>query len=708
MSFEEYKSKYGLQGLTSQQEEAAKRVYGKTLLLAVPGSGKTTVTVARLGYMIKCLGIPSEQLLTLTYSVASCRDMRERYVSLFGDEDVPQFRTINGICAIIIRHYERIRNTTAFRLMESEGEGGEIIKKLCVSIRGEYPGPNEIKELKAKITYVRNMLLSDSEIENLKDMPERFLEILHAFRKYKRCARIMDYDDQLEYAYKILKGYPDILEYFCDKFRYISVDEAQDTSKIQHEIIRLLSSRHGNIFMVGDEDQSIYGFRAAYPQALLDFDKIYPDASVLFLEENFRSTGKIIGSAIRLISKNTERKRKNMVTTNPEGEDICTVKLSDYRDQARYLCDLCKGAVGSGETTAILYRNNDAALPLIDLLSRQGIPYKCRENDALFFTSFAVSDMLAMLEFCMDLENAELFTKLCPRLGLGLSASTGRSIAIRASRLGTSLLSELYDEVRGNKSREKKALELCSVIRNLSEKDAYLAIRTLYNHTCFGKFLDKRCGDASKMSVLTALSKEYDSIPEFLRGIGVLCENVKNHENPVSDCVVLSTVHSSKGLEYDNVIIIDAKDGIFPSAPERRYMTSEERATLEEERRLFYVAITRARKSLRIIHCEKEFGTPQEQGQFLRECTEIPAAKGRASVLRAVPKPSSKSPKKANAPDLSPYTKGTHIIHIKYGEGEIMHVEKDEATIVFTETGLVNRFKLDVCVKRKFIRLKDN
>lgn len=707
MTFEQYKSKYGLTSLTAQQELALQRAEGKTLLLAVPGSGKTTVTIARLGYMIKCLGIPPGQLLCLTYSVASCRDMRERYVSVFGSENAPEFRTINGICAVIIRYYEKVRKTRAFPLMENEGEGAQIIRNLYIKLRESFPTPNEIQELKSKITYARNMLLSEEEIEGLPGAPKGFSEIFRAFREFKKAQRIMDYDDQLEYAYIILRKYPDILEYFSDKFRYISVDEAQDTSKIQHEIIRLLSTKHGNIFMVGDEDQSIYGFRAAFPQALLDFDKTYPDASVLFLEKNFRSTGKIISSAGRVISNNTQRRIKNMTTDNVQGQEIEITKLCDYTAQARFLCRICKDAEDSDRTTAILYRNNDSALPLIDLLSREKVAYKCRENDALFFTSFGVSDMLAMLEFCENTENAELFTRLCPRLGLGLSASAGKNIVSRAARHGSGLLSELCEEVYGNKGRERKAFELCTAIKNLSGKSAYFAITKLYNDTCFGRFLDKRCSDASKLPVLIALAREYGSIRDFLKGMEELCKNVQSHENPSGNCVVLSTVHSSKGLEYDRVIIIDARDGIFPCTSTSEYLTDNEKAALEEERRLFYVAITRAKTELQIIHCEKLFGVPQKKGLFLREVMGE-APKKRAGMLHAVPKPSAKILKKSTSPDLSLYTKGTGIIHVKYGEGEIMSVEKGEATIVFTETGLVNRFKLDVCVKRKFIRLKEN
>lgn len=333
MTFSEYKNKYSI-NLTKQQEQAVLCTQGQTLLLAVPGSGKTTVTVSRLGYLVHCLGVPVSQLLTLTYSVASCRDMKDRYIKLFGDENVPEFRTINGICSIIIRHFERATGRVAFTLSESEKESTRILMGLYLRYVGENPSPNDIRDIKSKITFARNMLMTTEDIAGSKDFPEGFSQIYDGFRLYKREHRIMDYDDQLEYAYTILRKYPNILGYFREKFRYISVDEAQDTSKLQHEIIKLLAGQCGNIFMVGDEDQSIYGFRAAYPQALLDFEKTYPDAAVMFIERNFRSTPQITQSAKKLIDNNSARRKKNMYTERPDGEPIKTVVLGDYEMQA--------------------------------------------------------------------------------------------------------------------------------------------------------------------------------------------------------------------------------------------------------------------------------------------------------------------------------------------------------------------------------------
>lgn len=696
MTFWEYKNKFSI-NLTKQQEEAVLRARGKTLLLAVPGSGKTTVTVARLGYLVHCEGVPTSQLLTLTYSVASCRDMKSRYIKLFGAENVPEFRTINGICSIIIRHFERVTGRRAFTLSESEKDSSRVLSALYLRYVGESPAQNDIRDIKSKITYARNMLMTNEEIRAAKDFPEHFAEIFEAFRDYKRQHRIMDYDDQLEYAYTILRKYPEILDFFRDKFRYISVDEAQDTSKLQHEIIGLLAGIYGNLFMVGDEDQSIYGFRAAYPQALLDFEKNYPDSKVLFIERNFRSTPQIVNGAQKLICNNRTRRKKNMYTEKPDGEPIKTVLISDYKNQSEALVQECRNACKTSETTAILFRNNESALPIINLMNQNNIPYSVRENDALFFTGKVISDILSILTFCENPERHDLILDLIPRLGCGLSSSS-REIIQRASGRypDTGIFTFICAEAEKH-GRAKQANTLRETLELLRGKDAFTAIKTICDETCFGHFLERRLKEQIKLSVLYALATQCAGINDFLCKIEQLSEHVKRHENPeTAPCITLSTVHSSKGLEFDNVIIIDVRNGIFPSEVPSKYSSAEKRAFLEEERRLFYVALTRARKSVKIYVCEKEFGVPCEGSQFLDELFRLDAKKAAPAKVRSFARP-------AWVPlDLSPYRVGTSVSLSDGSNGIIESLDGDIAKI--NVDGNIRGFNLTLAVKSGFIR----
>ena len=263
--------------LNPQQMEAVKTVKGPVLLLAVPGSGKTTVLVLRLGYMIKRCGIAPENILTVTYTVAATRDMARRFAGFFGDELASrmEFRTINGICAKIIGYYSRVLGRRAFELVTDEKRLGGILAQIYQEVEQDWPTEADLRNVRTLITYIKNQMLSEREIRELGSGKGRVLReadgvnigaIYERYNRWLREQHLMDFDDQMVYALTILRKVPQVLAHFQDLYRYICVDEAQDTSKIQHEIIALLAARDGNLFMVGDEDQSIYGFRAAYPE----------------------------------------------------------------------------------------------------------------------------------------------------------------------------------------------------------------------------------------------------------------------------------------------------------------------------------------------------------------------------------------------------------------------------------------------------------
>ena len=274
LTWSEFYNQFSIQ-LNEQQQSAVQSVTGPVLLLAVPGSGKTTVLVTRLGYMIFCRGIAPEKILTVTYTVAATKDMSERFASRFGQDlaDRLEFRTINGICARVIQYYGRKTARTAFSLLTDEKRISAILSAIYQKAERVYPTEGDLKNVRTLITYIKNRMLNEKEIEALDETSEiRISAIYKEYCKHLRENQLMDYDDQMVYAYNMLRKIPWLLEYFQDQYPYICVDEAQDTSKIQHAIIALLASRTENLFMVGDEDQSIYGFRAAYPEALYAFD----------------------------------------------------------------------------------------------------------------------------------------------------------------------------------------------------------------------------------------------------------------------------------------------------------------------------------------------------------------------------------------------------------------------------------------------------
>ena len=373
MTFEEFQNKYNIT-LNKQQAEAVQSVEGPVLLLAVPGSGKTTVLVTRLGYMIYCKGIAPENILTLTYTVSATHDMAERFEKYFGAElrERLEFRTINGVCARIIQYFGQLIGKDSFQLVTEEITTAGMLSLIFQQVEGTYPTEGDIKDIRSKITYIKNMRLSAEHISELEEEADfQLSKIYKMYCEEMRKQGLMDYDDQMIYALNILRRSPETLQYFQSRYRYICVDEAQDTSKIQHEIIALLAGGRENLFMVGDEDQSIYGFRAAYPKAMLSFEKNHSGAKVLLMEENFRSNARIVEAADRFIQKNTMRHEKHMKAFREAGADIREIELKTRKAQYTYLE---KVAMECREQTAVLYRDNESVLPLVDRLERQGIP----------------------------------------------------------------------------------------------------------------------------------------------------------------------------------------------------------------------------------------------------------------------------------------------------------------------------------------------
>ena len=414
MEWKEFEATFPIQ-LNEQQKEAVQSTEGPVLLLAVPGSGKTTVLVTRLGYMIYCKGIRPERILTVTYTVAATKDMRQRFATRFGEELAGrlEFRTINGICARIIQYYGRRIGKTPFELVKDEKETTKMLVKICQEHGMGYPAESDLKNVRTLITYIKNMMLTEEEIQKLEEKEEiKIAGIYKAYCQQMRKVNLMDYDDQMLYAYKMLRMDGELLAYFQNLYPYICVDEAQDTSKIQHAIIALLASKTKNLFMVGDEDQSIYGFRAAYPEALLSFETHYPGAKVLLMEENFRSNANIVKAADTFIQKNTMRHEKHMYAARKAKEPVKEIRLKSRRAQYAYLLKIARDC---SEKTAVLYRDNECAIPLIDLLERHNIPYRMRNAELTFFHPPHGAGYSEYYSFCIESKRYRtFFTDILP------------------------------------------------------------------------------------------------------------------------------------------------------------------------------------------------------------------------------------------------------------------------------------------------------
>lgn len=676
--------------LNDQQLAAVQAIEEPTLLLAVPGSGKTTVLVTRIGYMVYCKGIAPEEILVVTYNVAAKSDMQRRCKKMFG-EDLSmrvEFRTINGICAKAIAMYSRMVGKQAFELLSDEGEKARILAGIYQRIEHGFPSENDLSDLATRITYIKNRMLSKEEIARLNaECDYDLAKIYEAYRREMRARSLMDFDDQLVYAYTMFRSAPALLDAFWDLYSYIMVDEAQDTSKIQHAIIELLAGREHHLFMVGDEDQSIYGFRAAYPEALLSFEDRYPGARVLLMETNYRSDAAIVAAADAFIRQNTLRHEKHMRPWHQEAGTIRTIDIARRKGQYGYLLKVARNLMEKDaedqKTTAVLYRDNESALPLIDLLEKQEIPYRIKNAEISFFSHRIVNDIRNIILFAADTTNTELFLQIYYKLQFFIKKADAEAICAQAKREEISVFDAALSYYGEGDWTAGKVKAMRTHMANMMREPADKALFRILNPMGYLDYVERSRLKNTKTEILQMLAQGERSPLALVERLDALAEILRNKEDDKEAKLVLSTIHSSKGLEYDTVYLLDVADGLFPETVLTSYRSAdkEEIAAYEEERRLFYVGVTRAKENLILFHAKTKSTFLEQFLPDLRGC-EVEAehiakrpnpkktslqADGQKALARFASSRESYS-KQGIIPTVHP---GDIVLHSKYGRGEV-------------------------------------
>lgn len=613
MDYKEFCAKYHVR-LNDQQSTAVQRVNGATLLLAVPGSGKTTVIVARTGYLLHVVGIDPRNILTITFTKAAAREMKERFIKKFGEVNglVPHFSTINSFCLSVIKTCAREKHITIPELVPNNEP---IIRDIARTMMRDYPSDSTIKSLAQSIGKVKNELMENEQIKQIEEEGIDFYEFYLKYKAHLTDNGLMDFDDQLLMANELLDTYPDILARAKKQYRYISLDEAQDTSLVQHRIVQKLVGKDGNIFMVGDEDQSIYGSRGAYPEALLSFESDYNNASIIYMETNFRSDQKIVLAANQFIKRNKERHDKNMHPNSTEEGKISFVPLQDMKSQPHMVFDAIRKALAAKDhTLAILYRNNYSAIPIINLLQKAGLGVRTRDAAGIFLTNFVVSDILTFFHFAKDQTNLQLFRQLYYKLGLYLKSSVVQSIEETMARQPCrSALIPLTHYGRIS-AQSRQILRYMDELPKMSPLDGIDSI--LWNIGYMDNWLQRKIDEGAsesslmlKVNILKLVAMEYKTVDEFLTAI----DRIRDYQGDPDSNVTLSTIHSSKGLEFDQVVLVDVFNGVLPTISN----TKEEKDE-EEEARLFYVGATRAKHQLDIVVPNAMFGQALEVSEFLK------------------------------------------------------------------------------------------
>ena len=714
MKWEEFEKTFPIQ-LNEQQKTAVQSVEGPVLLLAVPGSGKTTVLVTRLGYMIYCKGIDPKKILTVTYTVAATKDMSRRFADYFGEEiaDQLEFRTINGICAKIIQYYGQQIGKSPFELVKDEKMTAGMLSRIYQESEHSFATESDLKNIRTLITYIKNMMLTEEEIVQLDEKAEMKISVI--YKEYCRQLKeqhLMDYDDQMVYAYTLLKSVPELRFHFQDMYPYICVDEAQDTSKIQHAIIALLASKTENLFMVGDEDQSIYGFRAAYPEALLEFEQHHSGAKVLLMEENFRSNANIVLAADRFIQKNTLRHKKQMKPTREPAFKIREISLKSRKAQYNYLL---KVADGCDTQTAVLYRDNECILPLVNLLEKKGIPYQMRNAELSFFTHRTVLDVENIIRFAMDTKDTERFLQIYYKIGTYLRREDVLEI-VRISR-GEDV-SILDAAIRYGKLEEHVFERLKAIMQQLQlllHDTGDQAINRIAQHLGYQEHLNRMGIKGSKLEILKIIGMSEDTPEELLSRLKELKILIQEHEFDRNCPFILSTIHASKGLEYDNVYLLDVTDGILPeSVPANpKHASEEEKKAYEEERRLFYVGMTRAKDHLMFFttnrpsaFCDELSGKDEKKPSLHQESMyehnrRIAKTKPYAAAVKTP------NPEKAKQYEtlMDQLGDGVLVEHKKFGDGVVTKMEERKIQILFGEN--LKTFDLRILAGSQMLKIKE-
>lgn len=593
--------------LSEEQKKAISHFKGPALVLAVPGAGKTTVLLHRTINLIEKHNISPDSILSITFSKASAEDMKQRFNNISNNIGLAKFSTIHAFCFSLIREYAYINKLNYALIEDSRNPNNKynLLKKIYLETNKDYITEEKLDNLLNAIGYIKNMIISPDEfLETNKIDINNFKTIYNIYENYKRANNLIDFDDMLTLSLEILKKNKYLLEKYRNKYDFIQVDEGQDTSKAQMDIIYSIASPKNNIFIVADDDQSIYGFRGAYPQGLFQFNKNFPNGKLFFMEHNYRSSKNIVSISNKLIKNNTIRYNKKIITDNDFLEPINLIKVKGILDQYKYILDDIKDKNLSN--CCIIYRNNISSIGLIDLLEKNKIPFYMRDTKIRFFNHWVVQDMINFIIFANDPTNIQLFENFYYKMKgyiskahLNYAKTLDRNKNVFDRIMEFPGLNDFYKRTLRELKVDFKKLstlsprEAIKYVEHILEYDNYLKEQSMKT----GNSYENLTSMLFYLKLIASDSKDLNYLVKRLKHLQYLYTNSKD----ITNGITLSTVHSVKGLEFDRVYIIDLVEGDFPSQRSIDLLEKGEINPIEEERRLFYVGMTRAKEHLSLI-----------------------------------------------------------------------------------------------------------
>ena len=735
--------------LNDKQKEAVLQVSGPCLVIAGAGSGKTKVLTHKIAYLIEKEGVRPWNILAITFTNKAANEMKERVEKLIGDVAKDMWiGTFHSICVRILRKYiDRIGFTSSFVIFDTSDQ--RTLVKQCLRELNIDDKMFTDRAVLSEISNAKNDMIEPEQYKlrtNGEFRKETIAKVYSMYQKRLRDNNAIDFDDIINYTIKILSENPDVLDYYSEKFEYVLVDEYQDTNKAQFTLVSILAARHGNITVVGDNNQGIYSFRGADISNILNFEKDFPGTKIIKLEQNYRCTQNILDAANAVIKNNPNKYEKKLWTENGKGQKISVYRGSDEYDEANFIVEninrLRREEYMTYNDFAVLYRMNSQSRSIEDILRRENIPYKI-VGGLKFYERKEIKDTIAYLRLIENpADNLSLMRIINePKRGIGKASLEN------VGQIATQLETSMYDIISrtnefGLTRVYANSREFISQIEELRSKKDDMKISDLIkvtlNKTGYIPALEEENTTEAEtrienieefLTVAMEFEEEFadNSLADFLEGI-TLSSDIDNTDTE-EDSVTLMTLHSAKGLEFPVVFLVGMEEGIFPG-----YKSIGEPKELEEERRLCYVGITRAKQYL-FISCAKQrtiFGStscnrvsrftkeiPKELLDGYDESFEDNTSKGyedyefewkygsnNVTTYKAndifINKPKTQyafrtaesflnslnkqTQAASNNVDISIYKSGQRVYHKKFGEGKINYVEQegDDAKVDIT------------------------
>lgn len=630
--------------LNKNQKMAVEHLDGPCLVLAGPGSGKTRVIAHRIIHMIENCNVAPRRILAISFTKASSIDMKKRTMSLSNNEQIKKvnFGTFHSSFFRILRRYSGVK----LEDLISEVDRFKLIKSILKHLKISNYSDDDVSDVLSEISLVKNEMMKSSDFESQTFSQSEFQDIFRLYEKAKNAANKIDFDDMLILTYILLKKSPEVLNIVRQVYKYILIDEFQDINRVQFEVIKLIAEPSNNVFAVGDEDQSIYGFRGARPDFMMDFEKYFESAKCIVLDVNYRSKKNIVQLSQNLIKNNKNRHEKNINSNRSESGEIRYIYPKDTDDEANIIAKEIKSLVESENIKeekkssnnekkifeysdfAVTYRTNRQARAFVDVFMDNRIPFVLKDSARSIYDHWVSQDIISYLRIAANIGNNEDWSRIINKPFRYISKSAVSS-ALKSDDFFQSLmdnsdikdfqkknLEELYDDLQYVRSLAPEYG--ISYIRSTLDYDRYILE---YCHE--RKIKAKQIVEI--LDELETSAKSYKSIFDYFKHIDNVREEIKKRtdkkttsmDNIETEGVVLTTMHSAKGLEFKNVYVAGVNDSVIPFIPSDEEKPKD--CNYEEERRLLYVGITRAKDNIVISAPSKRFGKSIAESRFLKE-----------------------------------------------------------------------------------------